>query len=919
MLEQPFYKKLVLIILIINGLCLNGYAQCPYVLLNETFDTGPVTGVVPGTIFGNGSFASATYDFNGTAHGWFNIINGLNNVDVYDRHIDACIGAEIEVSILIRRGNGGPNVNVDLIVEDDLGAQLTSVNLNLSNTMYELHTLNFTLLTSNGFNFIIHSNTAGSSAGGDIVTENLVITSDDNVLPTASNPAPLSVECITDAPIDPTVVIDEADNCTVFPVVAFVSDVSDGGLCPEIVTRTYSVTDTCGNAITVSHDITINDVTPPTASNPITTLVDCIANLPPPDPTVVIDEADNCTVFPVVAFVSEASNGGFCPEIITRIYSVTDTCGNTINVTHTINVFDLINPTASTPLPITVECIEDVPPPDILIINDEADNCTVLPVVAFVSDVSDGATCPETITRTYSVTDSCGNVLNVAQTITVNDITPPTASNPPPVTAECIAEVPVDPSVVNDEADNCTSVPIVAFVSDVSDGNTCPETITRTYSVTDSCGNFINVTQVITLNDITNPTASNPPDIVVDCTLDVPAPDPTVVVDAADNCSVPVVAFVSDVTDGNTCSSETLTRTYSVTDDCGNSINVTQSIIIQATTPNIDAGIDQDGCEGTEVVLTAINPDGAVISWDPAITDGTPFLLPVGSSSYTVTASICAGECTATDDVTININPTPIISFIADDVSGCTSETINFTNNSTETFECNWEFGDGNTSNVCNPVSHAYRDSGSFDVTLEVISEEGCSAVETYTEYIIINSSPIADFSYGPDDIDAFNTLVEFTNESLFSTVYEWDFGDDSPLSAADDPNHLYPEEVGGDYLVTLTATNDANCTNTIQRVVTIDEVLIYYVPNTFTPGQANINNDFKPVFFSGFDVYDYHLLIFNRWGEIVFESFDAEEGWDGTYNNQPCPIAAYVWRIDFGVTQSREVFTESGHVTLLK
>jgi hypothetical protein len=69
-----------------------------------------------------------------------------------------------------------------------------------------------------------------------------------------------------------------------------------------------------------------------------------------------------------------------------------------------------------------------------------------------------------------------------------------------------------DVSVVTDEADNCTAAPTVVFVGDVSDGNTCPEVITRTYSVTDDCGNAINVTQTITIDDTTVPTASNPAD-----------------------------------------------------------------------------------------------------------------------------------------------------------------------------------------------------------------------------------------------------------------------------------------------------------------------------------------------------------------------------------------------------------------------
>ena len=79
------------------------------------------------------------------------------------------------------------------------------------------------------------------------------------------------------------------------------------------------------------------------------------------------------------------------------------TVANSITVTQTITVDDTIDPTATNPAPVTVECIGDVPVPDITVITDEADNCTAAPVVAFVSDVSDGNTCPEIITRTYSV------------------------------------------------------------------------------------------------------------------------------------------------------------------------------------------------------------------------------------------------------------------------------------------------------------------------------------------------------------------------------------------------------------------------------------------------------------------------------------------------------------------------------------
>ncbi|MBI5371821.1 MAG: gliding motility-associated C-terminal domain-containing protein, partial [Sphingobacteriales bacterium] len=435
---------------------------------------------------------------------------------------------------------------------------------------------------------------------------------------------------------DPLVVIDEADNCSA-PVVAFVSDVTDGNLCPETITRTYSVTDNCGNQITVTQLIQITDPIMPTASNPVGVTVQCIGDVPAADPLVVTDEADNNGV-PVVAFVSDVSDGNTCPETITRTYSVTDDCGNQITVTQTIVVDDTTNPTASNPAGVTVQCIGDVPASDPLVVTDETDNCSV-PVVAFVSDVSDGNTCPETITRTYSVTDACGNQITVTQTIVVDDTTNPTASNPASVTVDIIANVPApDPLVVTDEADNCTAAPAVAFVSDVSDGNTCPETITRTYSVTDNCGNQITVTQTIIVSDMILPTASNPAAVNVQCIANVPASDPLVVIDEADNNGVPVVAFVSDVSDGNTCP-ETITRTYSVTDPCGNQITVTQQIIVNDTTNP-----------------TATNPAGVTVQ---------------------CIGDVPASDITVVTDEADNCTAAPVVAFVSDVSDGNTCpETI---------------------------------------------------------------------------------------------------------------------------------------------------------------------------------------------------------------------------------------------------
>jgi len=264
----------------------------------------------------------------------------------------------------------------------------------------------------------------------------------------------------------------------------------------------------------------------PTASAPDSAFVQCIGDVPAVDVLVVNDEADNCTVSPAVAHVGDVSDGLTCPETITRTYSVTDDCGNQITVDQIIVVNDTIAPTASAPDTIFVQCTGDIPIPDIAVVTDAADNCTAAPVVAHVDDIGNGLSCPETITRIYSLTDDCGNQFTVDQIIIVNDTIAPTASTPDSIFVQCIGDVPtVDVLDVTDEADNCTVSPVVAHLGDATDGLTCPETITRTYSVTDDCGNQITLDQIIIVNDTIAPTASAPDSVFVQCIGDVPAVD----------------------------------------------------------------------------------------------------------------------------------------------------------------------------------------------------------------------------------------------------------------------------------------------------------------------------------------------------------------------------------------------------------
>ena len=120
-----------------------------------------------------------------------------------------------------------------------------------------------------------------------------------------------------------------------------------------------------------------------------------------------------------------------------------------------------------------------------------------------------------------------------------------------------------------------------------------------------------------------------------------------------------------------------------------------------------------------------------------------------------------------------------------------------------------------------------------------------------------------------------------------------------------------------------LIAYSPFGCVDTAYSTIQIYEELIFYVPNTFTPDQNNYNPVFLPVFTSGFDPYDYNLKIFNRWGEIIFESFNHLVGWDGSYGMngeiEMCQDGVYTWKIEFKVNRWDERRIAVGHVNLIR
>jgi gliding motility-associated-like protein len=233
---------------------------------------------------------------------------------------------------------------------------------------------------------------------------------------------------------------------------------------------------------------------------------------------------------------------------------------------------------------------------------------------------------------------------------------------------------------------------------------------------------------------------------------------------------------------------------------------------------------------------------------------------------------------------------------------------------------CLWQFGDGSSSTSCGTVSHTYTTEGEFDVTLLVNSSATCSGTTTYNNYIAVKEEPEASFNYLPIPIDIEDTEVSFENLSNYASEYEWTFGDGTATSDLFEPNHSFPEVPNVTYQVRLIAMNDFGCADTIYKPIIVQDVIIFYIPNVFTPDGDDFNEIFKPIMYSGIDVYNYHMTIYNKWGEILFESYNAANGWNGTYGGgEIVQDGVYIWQIEFGDTRSDEIHKYTGHVTILK
>ncbi len=231
---------------------------------------------------------------------------------------------------------------------------------------------------------------------------------------------------------------------------------------------------------------------------------------------------------------------------------------------------------------------------------------------------------------------------------------------------------------------------------------------------------------------------------------------------------------------------------------------------------------------------------------------------------------------------------------------------INFTNVSTTV----WTFGDGTSSTSLDP-SHIYKAVGSYTVTLIAQNPGACNGGDTLVETIKILPLPVANFSYVPTT-PVPNVPTTFTNLSTNANRYLWDFGDNTS-GTEKDPVHQY--EKTGTYKVCLTAYNTSNCPSTVCKQAPADVMPLLGLPTGFSPN-GDGENDVLYVRCAAIKTLD--LKIYNRWGQLVFETKDQKIGWDGKFNGQPQPVEAYAYVLDATFIDGTSKVLK-GNITLLR
>ena len=338
-------------------------------------------------------------------------------------------------------------------------------------------------------------------------------------------------------------------------------------------------------------------------------------------------------------------------------------------------------------------------------------------------------------------------------------------------------------------------------------------------------------------------------------------------------------------------------------------------------------------CPGTLITLNASGAGGSspyIFTWNQGgntVGTGSSFSVEPNASGtqYCVTLSEQCGSPTTQECIIITF-PTEIIpNVVPDKPRDCIPGQFTFTNTSTnlgDIASTQYTFSNGNVYNLTGSedLTADFPNVGVYDVQMTVTSNYGCFYTVNKPNIVEVTPVPTANFTVSKNPATWFETTIQTSDVSEGNIVNcNWvSPGSSSIATGGASAIITYPEGQVGTYPIMLTVTTAEGCSDSITLEIEIVPDILLYVPNTFTPDNDEHNQNWF-IYVDGIDFENFQLVLYNRWGELIWESKDHRASWDGTYNGRIVPNGTYVWKISYKERDNDGRKFHTGYINVLR
>jgi gliding motility-associated-like protein len=359
------------------------------------------------------------------------------------------------------------------------------------------------------------------------------------------------------------------------------------------------------------------------------------------------------------------------------------------------------------------------------------------------------------------------------------------------------------------------------------------------------------------------------------------------------------------------------------------SVNINQPSPLDITFLTQDTMI----CSESSILLSAIGAGGSTAytySWTEngiAIGNGGSITVdPINSGTgYCVTLSEACGSPITTECMTI-IFPLEIIPVItAVDNQICTPGDFqhhNASSNGQDIASTSYVFSNGDSYTVPNQddLFHTIVQPGVYDLSVVITSIHGCIYNGFFDDHITVTDNPTANFTISKNPITWFETTVQTNDISLGNIAqYNWSSpGSTNIISTGSSAMITYPEGIMASYPIMLTVTTVDGCSDSITIDIDVVADIIFYAPTAFTPDDDE-HNQVWAFYVEGIDFENFHLEIYNRWGEVIWETYDTKGYWDGYFNGVKVQPGTYTWKAWYKDKDTDSKTVKSGMIHVIR